>query len=255
MKLHGSLKHAVEPLDRRLRPGAVPAVISFPKSGRTWLRIMLEALGIEAEFSHAGSSEAHGRTADELRDGPAYWRGRRVLFLMRDPKDTAVSAWFQATRRARVYEGALPDFLRDPRYGIEKVVRFHLLWLESASRFRAFLPMQYDALRQDTARHLSQAARFLSGREAAPDSVAGAIEAGAFERMRALETSGEGAARYGARLSPADPNDPDSFKTRRGTIGGWKEHFSPDDTAFAEEVFDRLRYYQRLAEAGLAPKA
>jgi hypothetical protein len=252
MKLPGSLRNAAERARRRLRPAAVPAVISFPKSGRTWLRVMLDTLGIEAEFSHAGSSEAHRRTADALGEGPRYWRRRRVLFLTRDPRDTAVSAWFQAVRRARVYDGSLSEFLRHPRYGIDKIVRFHLLWLDARPGFRAFLPMQYEALRRNTPQELARAAGFLSGGTVCAEAIAAAVEAGSFERMRALETSGEGAARYGTRLAPADPADPDSFKTRRGTIGGWREHFGPEDAAFADSVLAAHHYRERLAAAGLA---
>ena len=106
------------------------AVISHPKSGRTWLRLMLDQLGIGGvRFSHAGSTEEASITSRRLRHGVRWWNGKRVLLLIRDPRDTAVSFYFQATRRSHVYSGKLGDFLRDPRFGIERIIQFDLLWL------------------------------------------------------------------------------------------------------------------------------
>jgi hypothetical protein len=36
------------------------------------------------------------------------------------------------------FEGTLAEFLRDPRYGIEKIARYNLLWLESAYFVQSF---------------------------------------------------------------------------------------------------------------------
>lgn len=213
---------------------------------------MLDALEVRPEFSHAGSSESAGRTAEALLAGPAYWHRRPVLFLLRDPRDTALSAYYQATRRARVFDDSLPEFLRDPRFGMEKIIRFHLLWLDSADRFPAFLPLQYEAFRSDTAEALARAAAFLAGRPPEPAAVAAAVAAGSFERMRRLELSGAGADGFGVSLTPGDPSDPESYKTRRGLVGGWREAFTPEDRAFAQVLLSEQRYSERLAAAGLA---
>jgi hypothetical protein len=227
-----------------------PVIISFPKSGRTWLRVMLDELGMRPDFHHAGSSESQGLRVQELVAGPREWRDRRVLFLMRDPRDTIVSAYFQATRRSRVYSGEFESFLRDPRFGVEKVAVFHLMWLGAAEHFPAFLALQYEAFHRDAGPSLARAAAFLGG-EATPQRIAAALEAGSFARMRTLEQTGEGAARYGFRLTPGRADDPDSYKTRRGTVGAWREVFSPSDRDFSAQVLARWRYAEHLAEAGL----
>jgi hypothetical protein len=239
---------------RRLRdlvrpPGAV--VISFPKSGRTQLKVMLRSAGLEARFSHAGSSEARGLEASELEGGLRYWRRHRILFLIRDPLDTAVSAWFQARERAQVYRGDLASFLRDPRHGLEKILRFHLMWLEKRDSFRDFAVLRYEALQSDPAGTFEAAARFLEGAVLEEDCVRRAVEAGRFDSMRRLEESGEGEALFGQALAPGKRGEPDSYKTRRGVIGGWKDYFSADDVAFAEASFRRHDYWARLERAGV----
>jgi hypothetical protein len=226
-------------------------VISYPKSGRTWLRVMLDELGIRPDFHHGGSSESQGLRTQDLVAGPREWWDRPVLFLMRDPRDTTVSAYFQATRRSRVYAGDFAAFLRDPRFGLEKAVVFHLVWLRAADRFPAFLPLQYEAFRRDPSPNLAKAAVCLGG-EASPARIAAAVETGSFERMRSLEQTREGAARYGFRLTPGQADDPDSYKTRRGIVGEWKEMFSAADRGYSAEILARWRYAEGLAAAGLA---
>ena len=42
-------------------------VISFPKSGRTWLRVMLDRLGVSMHYTHAGSQHSLGVHHQKLR--------------------------------------------------------------------------------------------------------------------------------------------------------------------------------------------
>ena len=69
--------------------------------------------------------------------------------------------------------------------------------------------------------------------------------------MRALEASGEGARRYGFALAPADPARPESFKTRRGGSGGWREHFTAEQALLAERILAERDYSERMAAAEL----
>ena len=107
-------------------------VVSFPKSGRTWLRVMLDALGIACEYTHDTSSYEDALIFEEMRCCEPHYQNRVVIFIHRDPRDTVVSGFFQLTKRLarrRTYVGDLSDFVRDPRHGIEKIVRFNLAWL------------------------------------------------------------------------------------------------------------------------------
>lgn len=213
---------------------------------------MLDALGVEAGFTHAGSSEEIGLPFEQLPHRPSGWRRHRVLFLIRDPLDTLVSSYFQATRRSRVFSGSLGDYAADPRFGLEKILLFHLDWLEQGPGCRGFIALRYEDLKANTAEELSRAARFLKRRQPSPDAVAAAVAAGSFERMRALEASGEGRERFGVRLTPGDPQDPDSFKVRRGVIGGWRDYFDQQDLALARELLRKHDYERRVAAAGAA---
>ena len=62
------------------------------------------------------------------------------------------------------------------------------------------------------------------------DSITAAIEFGQFDHMRELEKSD---ALGSDLLRPVNPNDENSYKTRKGEAGDFVEHFSKDDLAYA----------------------
>jgi hypothetical protein len=213
-------------------------VLSWPKSGRTWLRYMLDRLGIHVEYTHQR----------EAGPFPAGWERKRILFLHRDPRDATISNWFANTRRGGGYEGSLSDFLRDPEDGLERAMRFNLFWKERLTREGRGLTLSYEGLHADTAGELGLAAAFLRGRAVREKALRRAVAAGRFENMRAVELSGRGEGLYGDSLAPFDPADPDSFKTREGRVGSWRRHFSPADAAFAEALLTRHDYFRRMQD-------
>jgi len=218
-------------------------VLSWPKSGRTWLRYMLDRLGLHLEYTHSPRSPPF----------PGGWDRKRIIFLHRDPRDTTVSHWFSETRRMAKYSGSLSDFLRDPDEGLEPAMRFNLLWKERLERAGKGLILTYEALHADTAGELARAVAFLGGRAVRDEALREAVAAGRFENMRAVETTGRGFGLYGDALAPGDPADPDSFKTREGSIGGWRRHFSPADAAFADALLERHDYFRRMSPACPVP--
>jgi hypothetical protein len=233
-------------LSRRLR--GVPLVVSFPKSGRTWLRVMLDDLGIEAEYSHAGSHVRIGLPIEELEVREAWCKDRPTLLLVRDPRDTAVSWYFQATRRRGFYEGPLSGFVRHPGFGVEKIARFNLMWAEAELPRSSFRIVDYCDLHEDPQAIVTGVARFF--RASAPDdAIARAAAAGDFEVMKSRESKGEYRGKYDRRLEPGDPEDPESFKVRRGVMGGYVDYMDADDVAYCDEVLKRHAYWSRLRAA------
>jgi hypothetical protein len=215
--------------------------VSFPKSGRTWLRVMLDDLGLWLDYSHADSDHRTGKGVDELPDPSAMLGRRKVIFLHRDPRDVVISGYFETSRRMggeRLYRGSLSDFIRDPRHGIEKIVRFNEAWLTACARRSDVCILSYEDVHGDTAAALRRIARFL-GKRKSEQRIARAVEAGRFDVMREREATGAYAARYGSKLRPKDSSDPDSFKVRRGVVGGWRDYLSPDDSAYCESIIRR----------------
>jgi hypothetical protein len=210
---------------------------------------MLDQAGVEADYSHLGSG--HNLQADTSRThagiSPRY---RRVVLLVRDPRDTVVSGYHQASKRRGVFEGSIAEFLRDPRHGIEKVVRYNLELAELARNRPGAMIVSYEMLKRDPQAVLvAVAAHF--GKDLARDDAERIVAESTFEKMQAQERSGELAARYGRTLTARDTADPESFKVRKGKVGSYREELSPGDIAYADALLAREDYFGRM-DAALA---
>jgi hypothetical protein len=241
---------------RELRPARV-AIVSFPKSGRTWLRLLIgkalcdhyglpesqildtfalsRAAGIlPTVFSHDGTSNTEGRHLRRLSRDKRGFRGKQVLLLCRDPRDTVISCFYEATRRKQVYSGTLSEFLRDPHYGIEKIVVFYELWQAARDVPDALLVVSYEEMHADPGKVLRETLAFMGAGDVPERVVADAVEYGRFDNMRRLEQAG--GLGEGSRLRAADAADASSYKTRKGKVGGFAETLCEADLAYAKRV-------------------
>lgn len=247
-----SLKSRINGIFRKEQQ-QIGTVISFPKSGRTWLRVMLDKLNIAMLYSHAGSEYTLSCHFANLPSPSSCERQGKQLFLFRDPKDTVVSSYFQKSRRRveNIYSGSISEFIRDPRYGIEKIVRFNLEWLSYYERLdqNNHLSISYEALRRDPQRGLAAIYTYLKGyspRET--DLINNVVEATSFSRMQAQEKSGELSAIYGEILAPANTNDPESMKVRKGKVGGYTDYMTTDDIDFCNSILLRSEYKSKTRD-------
>jgi hypothetical protein len=64
-----------------------------------------------------------------------------------------------------------------------------------------------------------------------------ALEFSRFENMQKLEAAGAFDSKI---LHPGDVRDPESFKVRRGKIGGYREYLSAEDQQFAADAMTKL---------------
>ncbi len=146
------------------------AVISFPKSGRTWLRYALlqAAPTVRIRFSHCGF-ESNDGSRPPLDFSEEYHRREiskedRFVFLARDPRDVAVSLYHQVTGRFRDffgYKGTLQEFIRDSYFGIDNVINFQLVWFKIAEENSSGHIVWYEEMMEDFARTFSAMAEHL----------------------------------------------------------------------------------------------
>jgi hypothetical protein len=61
--------------------------------------------------------------------------------------------------------------------------------------------------------------------------------------MQQNEAKGKYAKRYAAALSPRDRDDRETFKVRRGVVGGYVDYLSQTDIAHCEAVLNRYQYH------------
>ena len=67
-----------------------------------------------------------------------------------------------------------------------------------------------------------------------------------FDKLRQVEASG-GRADFGRSLKPGNTADPDSFKVRKGKVGGFAEELSEPDILYCNEIMQRQGYAEALS--------
>lgn len=82
-------------------------LVSYPKCGRTWVGVALDAGGVVVTMTHAGASTNRREIGRTPQAPDPRLAGCRVAFLWRDPVDVAVSMFHQVTRRDLVRGSAL----------------------------------------------------------------------------------------------------------------------------------------------------
>lgn len=166
-------------------------------------------------------------------------KAKKIIFMHRCPKDTTVSGYYQVRHRiGRPYEGDLSSFVRDPRHGIEKIVKFNRLWLSRLKDFPegSYVVVTYEDMKADTRGQMEKILRFLN-KNVSPARLEKTIDGAEFSRMQKNEKSGGLMKKHGAAFSaPADNADPSSLKARKGKVGGYREEMQAEDILYCEEV-------------------
>ncbi len=240
--------------ERLERAPAEVVIVSFPKSGRTWLRLLLgkvlcdhyglpetelldtfalsQRAGLRATmFSHDGASNTEARHLRRLRRDKREYAGKRVVFLRRDPRDVAVSCFFQASRRRDLFDGTLSEFLRDPHYGIDKILRYYDLWYAAREVPREFALVSYEALHSRPVAALRTVLGVMGASDLPETRLEEAVAFGRFENMRRMERDGRFES---SRMQPGDVADPESFKVRKGEVGGHRDYLEAADQAYVD---------------------
>ncbi|TGR37597.1 sulfotransferase domain-containing protein, partial [Mesorhizobium sp. M8A.F.Ca.ET.198.01.1.1] len=124
----------------------------------------------------------------------------------------------------------------------EKIALFNLQWFAAARQMKKIALLRYEDMQRDTEGTLRAIGDFI-GRHFADSDLADVTYNRSFERMRQSEASGELGLRYGGKLRPRDPDDPESFKVRRGKVGGYLDYLDAEAIAYCDGVLARLDYW------------
>ncbi|MEK0083526.1 sulfotransferase domain-containing protein [Benzoatithermus flavus] len=230
-------------------------VVSFGKSGRTWLRVLLSRFfqlrfGLRPSafigfdnlnrrdkgiprvfFTHDNYLRDYTGNLDSKRD----FYGKKVILLVRQPEDVAVSQYHQWKFRMRPRKKGLNqypehgkdvpifEFAMDENAGLPKVIEFMNGWARELPNLKQLLIVRYEDLRHDTAGQLRRVLEFM-GQTPTDAELQDCVQFASVENMRKLEEK-----RVfwlaGSRMKPGDRSNPDSFKVRRAKVGGYRDYF------------------------------
>lgn len=216
-------------------------VISFPKSGRTWLRIMLDKLNIFLNYSHDGSSPYENSLHySEMEEDKSKYKNNRIIFLIREPKDVTVSLYFQMTKRADKKYKNIHSFFRNEKYGIKRVLKFYQIWEKNKNVPKDFLLITYEDLHKNTLKELKRVIDFLDVK-VSDKKLKSVIKFADFNNMKRLEKQGFFKKEYGSILTPKNKKDKDSYKVRKGKIKGYIDYLNKKDLKYCKKVSKKIK--------------
>lgn len=245
--------------------GGDAIVVSIPKSGRTWVRTFLcayycenaaQPFTLEPEKYPGVPRVIYTHDLFEQRTKADLWdklRGKYLLpqrerdrlpivLLARDPRDAFVSLYVQLTRRTKETPNELKmksaaKLLRDPAFGIASMAEIMNRWLVEWSGRPDFLLLRYETLRHSPAPGFRALLQLLGAAPINETAMAHALKFSDFGHMKKLE----GAGAFDSKILRAgDARDPESFKVRRGKIGGFEDYLAPADQQYAAAALAKL---------------
>ena len=236
-------------------------IVSFPKSGRTWIRLMLgkylatlagitvgnlletyELTNSIQDFTipiiavvHDGSSFGGiNLKAREMEKNKKRYRHKKVIFIVRDPRDVMVSYYLHCTHRRKVFRGHISDFIRDQHFGIHKLIVFYNSWIAAQKMLKGFLLIKYENVHDHPGHELTKILKFLDI-SVNDELVKMAVEFATFNNMRDMEERGRFES---SRLVPGDKADTESYKVRKGIVGGYFDYLSQEDIDYLNKIIN-----------------
>lgn len=244
-------------------------IVSFKKSGRTWLNLLIgKAISLHFSlndddclslplirnrskgypgilFSH--DDAAHWKKPDELIQSSIKYKYKKVIFLARDPRDILVSTYYEKTKRLpayiegekleykfvseriKPYEGTLSDYLYESVGSYDTILSFYNIWAENSKNIDDFLLVSYENLYGNPQKELRKVLNFIGLLDVSDEVLSEAIEYASFRNMRSMEQNDR---LQSMKLRPAQNDDFESYKTRSGKVGGFVDYFNEEEIEY-----------------------
>lgn len=232
-------------------------LVSYPKSGRTFVRAIVARLyqgrfGIDERdllefpklkrappevprllFTHAGDTM---RGPAEIKLDEGAYAHCRVVLLVRHPGDVAVSRYHHLrhrsrdTARRRLAEQPLETFVWAEQGGIPSIVAFLNQWADLSRRRPGITILRYEDFLSDPQATLRRLAEAI-GLDVSDEDIADAAEFGNYRNLKRLEQEGYF---HSKRLRPTRAGDGQSGKVRSGSSGGYRKQLGDLEAARVE---------------------
>jgi len=201
--------------------------ISYPKSGRTWLRKLIDQYAVYSgkkpvayKFTHAGFSVNPDR--DSIKSINARLQGKnsndKVVVLSRGVADTIVSYYDDCCKRYIMYKGTVSEFIRDNDVGLPNIIKYYIA-LQEIKEIE--IAVSYEQLKTSPIETLTPIIKLLFDGKPNNACIKKTIEYCSFDNLYTLERKKE--------IDMRNDGFNNFYKTRKGKIGSAREELTPVD--------------------------
>ena len=246
-------------------------VISIGKSGRTWLRVMINkyislAYDVPVSLDDIGSQNNnipsilythemwthYGGTFREKITGKYVvpdniLSTKKTVLLYRDPRDVIVSLYFHLLRRRSLrtrrkwhkksHHLTVMDLVAGKKEQMHRQVQVLNGWRKRLEDHTDCLWMSYEELMENTTKKFMEVLRHIDFDIIDQGIAEKAIEFAQFENMKKMERENFFEDK---RLRPANPSDPDSYHVRKGEVGGYTNYFNEEELRYLNSTIADL---------------
>jgi hypothetical protein len=220
-------------------------LISYMKCGRTWLRFIIGTL-IEQKlnifnddkliytdcYQYASNDypiitsyhddNPHLKSADELNKLKTEYKGKKVIFLVRDPRDVAVSLFYHMKYRSNSYAGGIDDFVVGI---IPSIINYFNIWYDNRNLLNGFTIIRYEDLHNNPLDEISSLNSFLNFGNVDINTLEKVINASSFVNMKTYEQQNKS---ENLQLNSKLLKNQNSAKVRKGKVGGYVDELSTE---------------------------
>lgn len=185
-------------------------LVSYPRSGSTWLRFLIaNAIKIHCKIEREInfftiqdiipdihiSRNVHQKSPFAIPYLPRIIKShcpynpyyKRVIFLVRDPRDVMISYYHHLTaNKSLPLDLTLSRFIRHRKYGVKRWIHHTKSWTSTRKKGRNIQLFTYENLYKDTGNNLSRIMELLGLKILKPD-LEKAIQLSSKENMKKLE--------------------------------------------------------------------
>ena len=213
-------------------------IVSYPKAGRTWLRYVLDlffnkqnkSIDDYVHFSHnVGTWVPMPPRLNTLKIDENKYVKKRIVLLMRDPRDILVSSYYHLTKREKLFSGTFSDFIKNDDLGIKKIVKYYNLWAEYCIKNDNYIILYYEKMKENLPLELFKLFDFINI-EYKKSEVITSCNLSTIEKMKKVEEN-ESSKDF-KWLKPVNKKDTNSYKVRKGMGKEWMHLLSKDEQDF-----------------------
>ena len=142
-------------------------------------------------FTHDYAHVTQGQWLIPQRRSRRHFRATPTVFIARYPIDTAVSMYFQQSRRERNLDQVdIYDFVATHQGGLETIIEFMNFWARELPQIHAHKIVRYEGLSTDAYRSFAVITRFFN-LDFDDADIRKAVEFSRFDNLQKLEKEGK----------------------------------------------------------------